>query len=535
MLWLCLTHIINVHAVVIRVLVMTLVLRRNSARFVTISLNNRSYSWPPLPYRVRKELQKKASSPSLSVDPADVTVIQKVESKGDVSDRGETPSKKSKKSSHKSPTKKKPSKTPVDFQSDLKSMDDKWSERFARLEALFLAKSFQVPVEPVKGAEVVVSDKPFIPPTDQSTSVTGEKQSSGAASKKDLLKATRPVEVPGAVLATQPVEAPGAAPTTHLTDQPSDLPAAVHRPEVQPPGPAAQPATSPYQQSSSLPGATVPCEEPEMLADHLSDRASSQADEGEASDLGSTGPDHEELSEVDQEVTAEQNYREMLRGVRSFMAWNDIPEFDSSSGSQDDNPFTGSKVSHTGKVSVKVLVDEWLCRKMEKLNITVQEGYPSRTSENTGLCRDQFVKPPKTLRWYNIHCEKKDFSQSKVYTWTNELARLNSTFSRIANRSLPSAPASRPVSQDILRKWERAARDQSYMCNQAAAFSRCLTKVQDNMFSQLKLIQSVTSKGKSSSKITQAAEELDFLVTFNRSITQAMARTMQDLSEGGFC
>ena len=132
------------------------------------------------------------------------------------------------------------------------------------------------------------------------------------------------------------------------------------------------------------------------------------------------------------------------------------------------------------------------------------------------------------------HCEKKDFSRSKVYTWTNELARLNSTFLRIANRSLPSAPASRPVSQDTLRKWERAAHDQSYMCNQAAAFSRCLTKVQDNMTSQLKLIQGVTSKGKSASKVTQAAEELDFLVTFNRSITQAMARTMQDLSEGVF-
>ena len=95
-------------------------------------------------------------------------------------------------------------------------MDHKWSERFARLEALFLAKSFQVPVEPVKGTEVVVSDRPFIPPSDQSTSVTGEKQPSGAASKKDVVKATRPVEVPGAVLATQPVEAPGAAPSPQV-------------------------------------------------------------------------------------------------------------------------------------------------------------------------------------------------------------------------------------------------------------------------------------------------------------------------------
>ena len=133
-----------------------------------------------------------------------------------------------------------------------------------------------------------------------------------------------------------------------------------------------------------------------------------------------------------------------------------------------------------------------------------------------------------------MHSERKDFSHSKVYTWTSEPARLNSSFPRIAGHSLPSAPASRPVSQDTLRKWEWAARDQTYTCNQAAAFSRCLTKVQENMATHLKVIQGITSKGKSSPKLTQASDELDFLVTFNRSITQAMARTMQDLSDGVF-
>ena len=58
-------------------------------------------------YRARKELQKKASSPSQAVDPADITVLRKVESKGETSDRGEIPGKKPKKSSHMSPTKKK--------------------------------------------------------------------------------------------------------------------------------------------------------------------------------------------------------------------------------------------------------------------------------------------------------------------------------------------------------------------------------------------------------------------------------------------
>ena len=127
-------------------------------------------------------------------------------------------------------------------------------------------------------------------------------------------------------------------------------------------------------------------------------------------------------------------------------------------------------------MSVKVPVDEWLCRKFEKLNITVQEGYPSRTSETADLNRDQFVKPPMTLKWYGMHSEKKDFSRSKVYTWARDPARLKSSFPRIASHSLPSAATFWQVSQDTLRKWERAASDQSYMYNQAAAFSHCLTK-----------------------------------------------------------
>ena len=39
---------------------------------------------------------------------------------------------------------------------------------------------------------------------------------------------------------------------------------------------------------------------------------------------------------------------------------------------------------------------------------------------------------------------------------------------------------------------------------------------------------------KSSERMQQAVDELEYLVTFNRSISQAMARTMQDLSEGVF-
>ena len=163
-------------------------------------------------------------------------------------------------------------------------------------------------------------------------------------------------------------------------------------------------------------------------------------EEGELSEALSQGPDREELTDTDQELSAEQTYRGTLCGVRSFMGWDQVPEFDLSSSAQDDNPFAGARSQLPGKVSVKVPVDDWLCRKFEKLNITVQEGYPSRASETAGLVRDQFVKPPRTLKWYDMYTEKKDFSRSKVFSWTNQAPRLNSSFPCIANRSLPSAP-----------------------------------------------------------------------------------------------
>ena len=62
------------------------------------------------------------------------------------------------------------------------------------------------------------------------------------------------------------------------------------------------------------------------------------------------------------------------------MGWHKVPEFESVSSS-DDNPFAGSRIQPTGKVSVKLPVDDWLCKKMEKLNLTITEGYPARNTD----------------------------------------------------------------------------------------------------------------------------------------------------------
>ena len=124
------------------------------------------------------------------------------------------------------------------------------------------------------------------------------------------------------------------------------------------------------------------------------------------------------------------------------MNWHRVPEFETVSTTADDNPFDGARAQPNGKFSVKLPVDEWLCRKMSSLNLTIREGYPTRNTDNTGLLRDQFIKTPRPSRWYGMHAEK-DNESSTVCTWSPDPAKLNHSFSRVARRNMPTAPPSR--------------------------------------------------------------------------------------------
>ena len=422
------------------------------------------------------------------MDPADVSVLGRVHKESD----GSSASKKKRVDPSPTPkasSKKKSSSSSKSRSDDIKDLDEKWSERFSRLEVMLVSKMFAVPVNPVQNPpSVVTSDQPFLDPGTPTTGfssgvtvggtgssfvqTTGEAAVMKEAVNKSATRpvegpgtdviqqnATRPVEAPGAGTATQPVEAPGAGPEVLPTGTSS---AALH---------AELTGSDSEEEFQSEPGSPV---------------------DGNVQD-GS--PDLTRDESADQELSEESTYRETIRGVRSFMGWHQIPEFDIVSYT-DDNPFAGSRVKPTGKVSVKLPVDNWLCRKMEKLNLTVAEGYPSKNTQTAGLLRDQFVKTPRSSRWYDMQADKKDSDSSSVSFWSPEPAKLNNAFSRVAKRSLPTAPHSRAFSQDILRCWERAAREQSIMCNQAAGLSRCLTKVQDEMFTQLKNLHSIKGKGK---------------------------------------
>ena len=68
------------------------------------------------------------------------------------------------------------------------------------------------------------------------------------------------------------------------------------------------------------------------------------------------------VNEPDQSSTEEQNYRETMCGVRSYMGWTHIPDMDTHTSSAEDNPFATRKQQTVGKVSVTLPTYDWLCR-----------------------------------------------------------------------------------------------------------------------------------------------------------------------------
>ena len=101
--------------------------------------------------------------------------------------------------------------------------------------------------------------------------------------------ATQPLEAPGAGTATQPVQAPGSVP------------------DVQPSG------------EGDLSAASDSEGDQHSVTGSLSD---------ENSLYGSPDRDLSKEEAADQEPSEEANYRETMRGIRSFMGWHNIPEFE---------------------------------------------------------------------------------------------------------------------------------------------------------------------------------------------------------------
>ena len=71
--------------------------------------------------------------------------------------------------------------------------------------------------------------------------------------------------------------------------------------------------------------------------------------------------DNQDITITDQEqhLSEEQTYREIMRGICSFMGWSHIPDMDSATNTFEDNPFAGPKTPVPSKVSVQMPTEDW--------------------------------------------------------------------------------------------------------------------------------------------------------------------------------
>ena len=163
-----------------------------------------------------------------------------------------------------------------DINKELKALDQKWSELFSRLEAMLVAKTLEKPPEQLFLQTVKV------PPTKTRSASTVE-------TVRTFLPLTNPADQTG---------------TNQVPAQQQQVP-------------SMSAARSPHW--------------PEAESDQDSDMDTFLEkpfeEEGELSDLDQDST----TAEVDQALSEEQIYRERVQGIRSFMGWTHIPDFDTSS------------------------------------------------------------------------------------------------------------------------------------------------------------------------------------------------------------
>ena len=131
------------------------------------------------------------------------------------------------------------------------------------------------------------------------------------------------------------------------------------------------------------------------------------------------------------------------------------------------------------------------------------------------------------IKWYKLHLMKPEGSHCpgrSVFSWCNTEAKVNSRFPRITRASAYPAtgPPSRPISQEFFCRWERAAREDSYIINHAAGFNRCSTELQYKMSQNIALLCSYLNKGKAPKEVTVALNDLPDPMAFHQRVSVPM-------------
>ena len=226
-------------------------------------------------------------------------------------------------------TEKSASDRPSSTDSRFTELDQKWSDRFNRLEALLMAKTLETPsdqtfttvkVTPTHAPPAhALRPEPFLKPTSQSSQL-----------------ADRPTTVDPLTTGTVSKHRPATKATISQPSEPTSKPTSQRQ------------SASVYDRRDSSPAS-------DSDSDSLSsDRPPLELfpEEGELSDEQEFN-----ASEHDQSLSEEQSYRETMRGIRSYMGWHHVPDLDSSTATADDNPFAGPKLQTPGKVSVNLPID----------------------------------------------------------------------------------------------------------------------------------------------------------------------------------
>ena len=71
-----------------------------------------------------------------------------------------------------------------------------------------------------------------------------------------------------------------------------------------------------------------------------------------------------------------------------------------------------------------------------------------------------------------------------------------------------SGRLSRPISQETLSKWEKCAKEVLYIVNHIVGLSRCTNEIQEKIFEKTTILQTDPSKVNSSTKVTDALNDL---------------------------
>ena len=122
------------------------------------------------------------------------------------------------------------------------------------------------------------------------------------------------------------------------------------------------------------------------------------------------------------------------------MGWSHIPDVDSALSSAEDNLFAAPKQQPTGKISVNLPTDDWLCHKMDRLNLTLvrlksQAEELSSTLVNPslvsviGVVKDSGVKSSEEVSSTLVGVKAKKMDKSLA-----PLDRLNLTMVRLKSQ-----------------------------------------------------------------------------------------------------